>query len=114
MMEIGYLAAGNGFKAEAESIFEALRALRPTSEMPIIGLAVVRIGAGQPLEAAALLEDQALRINPESALAKGFLGLAFKLAGHSGRSQAILEEVVTTGADPEAVNLARNLLAEPS
>lgn len=114
MMEIGYLAAGNGFRAEAESIFEAIRVLRPDSEMPVIGLAVVKIAGGQPLEAATLLEDQALKQHPDSALARSFLGLALKLAGHGGRSRAVLEEVAAAGGESEAVVMARSLLAEPA
>jgi predicted Zn-dependent protease len=114
MMELGYLAAGSGFKAEAESIFEAVQVLRPDSEMPVIGLAVVKIASGQPLEAVSLLERRALRIDPDSALARSFLGLALRLAGHGSRSHAVLEEVAAAGDESEAVTMARSLLAEPS
>jgi hypothetical protein len=114
LMELGYLAAGSGFQGEAESIFEAVRVLRPDSEMPVIGLAVVKIAAGRPLEAVPLLEEQALRINPGSALARSFLGLALKLAGHGSRSRAVLEEVAAAGGGSEAFSLASCLLAEPS
>ena len=112
MMEIGYLATGNGFSAEAEAIFEGLRAVRPGSEIPFIGLAVTRMNAGRPLEAASLLEEQALRLSPASELAQGFLGLALRLAGHTGRSQSVLEDLAAKATNPCAGAMARALLAD--
>ena len=99
MMEIGYLAAGNGFSAEAEAIFEGLHAVRPGSEIPFIGLAVTRMNAGRPLEAASLLEEQALRLSPASELAQGFLGLAPGLT--FGDSQSTCVQLSKLRALPE-------------
>ena len=112
MMEIGYLATGNGFSAEADLIFEGLRAVRPKSEIPIIGLAVTRMNAGRHLEAVSLLEEQALRLCPGSELAQGFLGLALRLAGHTGRSQSVLEDLAAKATNPCAGAMARALLAD--
>jgi hypothetical protein len=114
MMEIGYLATGNGFPTEAEAIFEGVRAVRPGSEVPIIGLAVSRMNAGHPLEAVSLLEEQALRLNPESELTRGFLGLALRLAGHTARSQSVLEELAAKATNPIAGGMARALLDDPA
>jgi hypothetical protein len=112
MMEIGYLASGNGFSAEAEAIFEGLRAVRPRSEVPIIGLAVNRMNAGRPLEAVSLLQEQALRLCPGSELGLGFLGLALRLAGHTGRSQSVLKDLAAKATNPHAGAMARALLAD--
>jgi hypothetical protein len=112
MMEIGYMAAGNGFSAEAEAIFEGVRAVRPGSEVPIIGLAVTRMNTGRPLEAVSLLERQALRLSPGSELALGFLGLALKLAGHTSRSQWVFEDLAARATNPCAGAMARALLAD--
>jgi hypothetical protein len=112
MMEIGYLATGNGFSAEAEVIFDGVRAVRPGSEVPIIGLAVTRMNAGRPFEAVSLLEEQALRLCPGSELALGFLGLALRLAGHTGRSQSVLEGLAAKATNPCAGAMARALLAD--
>lgn len=112
MVEIGYLAGGNGFTDEAEAVFDGLRAVRPESEVPVIGLAVTRMNAGRPLDAVALLEGEALRLNPGSDLARGFLGLALRLAGHASRSHSVLEEVAATATDESAGRMARALLAE--
>jgi hypothetical protein len=112
MTEIGYLATGSGFSAEADVIFEGVRAVRPGSEVPIIGLAVNRMNAGRPLEAVSVLEQQALRLSPGSELAQGFLGLALRLAGHTGRSQAVLENLAAKATNPCAGAMARALLAD--
>jgi hypothetical protein len=112
MMEIGYLASGNGFSTEATAIFEGLRAVRPKSEIPIIGQAVTRMNAGRPFEAVSLLEEQALRLCPGSELAQGFLGLALRLAGHTGRSQSVLEDLAARAINPCAGAMARALLAD--
>ena len=112
MMEIGYLATGNGFSAEAEAIFEGVRAVRPGSEVPIIGLAVTRMNTGRPLEAVSMLEQQALRLSPESELSRGFLGLALRLAGHTGQSQSVLEDLAAKATNPCAGAMARALLAD--
>jgi hypothetical protein len=112
MMEIGYLATGNGFSAEADLIFEGLRAVRPASEIPIIGLAVTRMNSGRHFEAVSLLQEQALRLCPGSELAQGFLGLALRLAGHTGRSQSVLEDLAAKATNPCAGAMARALLAD--
>ena len=68
---------------------------------------------GRPsLEAASLLEEQALRLSPASELAQGFLGLALRLAGHTGRSQSVLEDLAAKATNPCAGAMARALLAD--
>jgi Flp pilus assembly protein TadD len=112
LMEIGYLAGGHGYPAESETIFEGIRAMRPQSELPVIGLAVAKMNAGHHQEAARILWEEALAINPESDLARSFLGLVLKLSGLQSESRTILEEVVAADRQPEAVNMAKSLLEE--
>ena len=112
MMEIGLLASGYGYFDEAETIFNGLKSARPDSEYPIIGLAINRLNSNKAEEAVGLLRDKALVLNPANDLTKGFLGLAFKLAGFSSDSQAMLEEVVAGDADGQAVEMAKALLKE--
>ena len=113
LTEIGLMGAGHGCAAEADAIFAALMAARPDSELPVVGAAMARLGAGQPEGAVALLRDKALKINPASDDARSVLGLALRLAGRAAESQAVLRELAETGRDPKAVSLARTLLATP-
>lgn len=110
LMEVGYLAIGFGRFADAETIFAGVQAARPESELPAIGRAVVRLNTGRPQDAVKLLSDEALRRNPDSDLAKSFLGLALKQNGENSRSQQLLQEVADRNANAEAVALAKSLL----
>lgn len=112
LMEAGYLAGGYGFYKESEEIFEGIQAVRPDNELPLIGLAVTKMNAGNNEEAARILWEKALKINPESDLAKSFLGLALKLAGLKAESESVLKEVVDEGGNDPAVKLAQALLKE--
>ena len=110
LMEIGYIAAGYGLVKEAEAIFAAVKASRPDSELPLVGLAVTRLNAGQNDEAIRLLRDEALKINADSDIARAFLGLALKQAGLASESRAFLQTVVDNRRDMTAVALAEQLL----
>jgi predicted Zn-dependent protease len=113
LTEIGLMGAGHGCTADADAIFEALMAARPDSELPVVGAAMARLGAGQPEGAVQLLRDKALKINPASDDARSLLGLALRFAGRAAESQAVLRELAETGKDPKAVSLARSLLSAP-
>ena len=112
LMEAGNLASGYGYFPEAEIIFNGLRAVRPESEYPLIGLALAKMNARKNLEAIKVLADETLKVNPESDLAKSFLGLALKTSGLREESCTVLREVIAADRDKIAVNIARNLLAE--
>ncbi|HAO34173.1 MAG TPA: hypothetical protein PLP22_11860 [Candidatus Competibacter sp.] len=109
---IGFLAADHGLNTEGEAIFHGLSAFRPDSEYPLIGLALTQIGAGRHDAALSTLNERALRVNPASATAKCFVGLALKLAGRVQESERWLQEVAATADDQDAKTLAENLLAE--
>ncbi len=108
-MEVGYLATGGGMTAEAATIFGALEAVRPESELPLVGQAVTQLNAGQPQEAIALLR-KALERNPDSEFAATFLGLSLMQAGMTSAAENILKQVEGSGRNPQAVGLAKNLL----
>ena len=109
LMEIGYAAAGGELFAEALTVFDGVRAVRPESEFPLIGRAVTEMNDGRHGEAVKTLEA-ALRANPQSPLTKSFRGLALKLSGMAQESQRVLEEVVAAGGDENAVAMARSIL----
>lgn len=110
LMEVGYVAIGFGRFADAETIFAGVQAARPESELPAIGRAVVRLNSGRPQDAVRLLEGEALKRNPDSDLAKSFLGLALKQTGENSRSRQLLEDVARAGGQTEAVALSKSLL----
>ena len=114
LMDAGFVATGSGRHSQAEVIFNGLAAARPESELPWLGLAVVRMNVGAPEEAAALLQDKSLQLNPDSCLVRSFLGLAHKLSGHTSEAERVLNSVVVDCPEQEnsAVAMAQALLAE--
>ena len=112
LMEVGLVAAGNGMFSDANAIFDAIEAVRPESEIPMVGRAAAKMMAGRHDEAIDLLQG-ALKINPRSDFALSFLGLALSLAGMSDASHKALREVVDREeSKPECVDLADAILAE--
>ncbi|MDR2735552.1 MAG: HrpB1 family type III secretion system apparatus protein [Puniceicoccales bacterium] len=112
LMDIGYVAAGCGLKSHAESIFDALIAARPSSELPLIGLAVVKITFGRISEASKILTETVTKINPDSQLAKAFFGLLLKQIGSNHESEIVLNEVIKNNSDEDAVTLAKSILSD--
>ena len=111
-MEVGFLAAGYGFHKQAETIFRGLQGARPDSESPLIGLAFTYLSSNRPQQAAEVLEQQALKLNPDSDLAKVYLGWAHKNTGAASRAEALLREVVSSDSNPAATALAKGFLNE--
>ena len=113
LMEIGYIAVGQGLYRESRAIFEALRRARENSEYPLIGLAVCELNAGQGDVALKLLEE-AENLNSENYLIKSFKGLAYKVMGEIFKAKEVLEDVLSNTEQKDALNLARALLDEIS
>ena len=113
LMEIGYIAGGQGLFKESRAIFEAVKAAREDSEYPLIGMAVTELNAGEYNRALELLEE-AEQLNAENYLTKSFKGLTYKLIGEITKAKEVLKEVVANAKEEEALNMARALLKEIS
>lgn len=110
LTEIGMLAAGRGNVQHADTIFDALRRLRPERAYPLVGLAVARLNAGRADEAARLLEDAVLADPQERAVVRAWCGLALQLAGRNAESRKALAEAATLPGEGGA--LARQMLGQ--
>lgn len=109
LLEIGILAGARGMVEPSRTIFKGLRAIRPQNEMPVIGDAMTSMQRGQNREASQYLLE-ALKLNPDSDLAKSFLGLALSRLGETKHATDVLEHVVAEGVDPAATRMAKGLL----
>jgi len=112
LMELGILAGGYGYGKEADAIFRGIEAVRPESEYPLVGRAIVRMNDNRPEEAARILEEGALPLNPENDLTRGYLGLALMLDKRHDRCRDLMEEVVRNDRDETAVRMARDILEQ--
>lgn len=104
-MEIAFVAAGNGLTSDAETIFAGIQAVRPESELPIIGRAIIKMNSGQLQDSIHLLRE-ALLHNPDSDLGLSFLGVALQLSGHNHAAAEAFSQVADAGITTEAVELA--------
>lgn len=111
LMRIGYTAAWNGLHREALAIFDGVGAVRPESEVPVIGAAVVAMLSGNEDVAVQTLEEGALKLNPGSAQARAHLGVALRLRGDEQEGIAMLQEVAAQITDEAAARMAANVLA---
>lgn len=110
LMEVGVMAAGCGFYHQAFQIFEGLEAVRPDSEAPLVGVALIHMNSGEHEEAIKLLREGALVRNPNSINVKMVLGLALRLAGRNAECDNLIKEL-NASSDPKAKNYAKSLAA---
>src|SRR5262245_2874034 len=94
LFNIGMLGIARGYIPEAVSVFEAIRFIRPKSEVPFIGLGMAAIVQGQYDMAVASLLNGALELNPKNKTAKALLGFALQQAGHDDKADAIFKDVM--------------------
>jgi hypothetical protein len=112
LMQIGYAACGRGRPAQALAIFEGIAAVRPNSELPLIGLSMALVNGGKLSAALKLLTEEALPRNPKSQITKVMCGMIHRMAGQFAVSDRLLDEVVADGTDAEATEFARQLKTE--
>jgi hypothetical protein len=112
LMQVGYVACGRGMPSLAKVIFEGIAAVRPNSELPLIGLAFTYIHMGKLTAACDILVNRATPINPSNQIIKAMAAMVFRISGEFRASDTLLDEVVADGTDPEAVELARQLRGE--
>ena len=113
LMRVGYTAAWNGFHQDAISIFDGVGAVRPESEIPVIGAAVVAMLSGHADVAVKTLEDGALPLNPKSQLVRAHLGAALRLRGDEDAGISILRAVAAQTEDLDAARMAANVMSMP-
>lgn len=114
LAELGFIAGGYGMMEQTDAIVGALEALRPGSERPYLIQALALINLQDFAKAEHILREQALRANPDSAMATACLGLALHFQGRINERDRLLNVVLTASDDDQdAVAMARQLLATP-
>ena len=110
LMEIGVSSAGSGMFRQALAIFDGIEAVRPDSEGPAIGVALVHMTTRDHDAAIKVLREEALPKNPESAETRMLLGVALKLAGRAAECETVIKELMAS-SDPKAKSFAQSLQA---
>lgn len=123
LSEIGMLGAGAGaaLRPPTQTVFQGLMQLRPGRDFGYIGMACTHFNAGQPDEAARVLE-QAVAImtgngaepqGSDVSMVKAFLGLALLMARRTAEALALLEALRHSSKHPPALRMAHGLLGLP-
>ncbi|MDR1437690.1 MAG: hypothetical protein LBI69_01360 [Puniceicoccales bacterium] len=111
-MQLGFMACNRGSPSLGICIFAGIAAVRPNSELPLIGLAYAHANAGKLSEAREILTKRAAVINPKNQLTKAILAMIFRISGEVNESDSLIDEVIEDGSDPQAVALAEQLKTE--
>ena len=107
MVDVGFVAASRGLVAHAEAIFQAVEAMRPRSEAPAIGLAMVDLAMERPQAAVERLNRAVA-----TPATRAFLGLALMRAGDKDEARAVVDQVLASGQEHPAMEIARAVRAE--
>lgn len=108
LAEVGFRAMATSHRAKSQLIFTTLRELLPESECPVLGLALVALGDGDPQKAVTLLAG-ALANAPDSLEMKAMLGRAFLDAGRPDQCALVLEQLACCDAQSSVGRYAKSL-----
>lgn len=109
MMEAGYIFVGMQRFKEAREVFEGVAVLAPDSELPVVALGSVDFCQGKFREACRRYK-KALKMNPESAFARAYLGEALFFLGKKDAAVAELQGVGADDREGKAGAFAQALL----
>lgn len=109
LLESGYLFLEMQKHREAEEIFAGVAALLPHSEVPLICLGNLHFSQGR-YERALKFHRDALKRNPESALAQAHVGEALLFMNRRPEAKAALKEAVSLDPEGDAAAFAHSLL----
>ncbi|MDE6431770.1 MAG: hypothetical protein K2L13_00020 [Opitutales bacterium] len=112
LLDVGFVAVGRGMQSSAENIFSGVFAVRPESELPVIGLAFAKMCFGDFTSASKLIIETALVLNPNSDLAKSFLGIISFYCGATKEASIILSDVLAKNKDETSVKIAQSIIQE--
>ena len=97
LLELGMASVGSGAYKEALNIFMGLDAVRPGSEGPMIGMALMHMNMKAPDEAVKILREGVLSRHPDSLEAKMILAVALKVAGRTSECDTVVKELSGSG-----------------
>lgn len=109
MMEAGYFMMEMGKHKDAEAVFAGVSALVPHNEIPVVAMGNVAFAQGRYAQALKHHKD-AVKLNPQSALAKAHMGEALMFLNKADDAVKALNEALALGGDDGATGFAQALL----
>lgn len=104
------LAGHYGQPKEAGEIVDALSRFSPADEGVKLLRASTYLHVGRVAEATEILRDDILANNGSNDRAKTLLGMAHHFSGNKADRDRVLQEVIDSGADADALVIAEDLI----
>lgn len=108
--EIGFYAAEEGDVATALRIFEGMRAVRPDSVYPDIGIAMTLMLTGKSQEAQQLLLKKKAEHPLHEDEIDAMIAFSFDFEQKKDEAKTIFEQIMIRSENPEWVLIAKNYL----
>lgn len=113
LSQVGYLACFNGDVENGQMIMESVEDNCNGQAAALIGVAIARIYAGQFKEAAVILKDKVLTVEPDNMTAKCFLGISYFESDDKEAARGLFNEIIENGGEDDKT-IASFYLAELS
>ena len=108
LLELGYWCVQQGQPADAETLLEGARALRPENPTAAMFLGMARFAAGRPAEAEKAYRE--ILETRDDDLTRAFLAESLLAQKRWNEARSLLEEIVAADRHPAAVRFAEELL----
>ncbi len=108
LLELGYWCVQQGQAADAETLLEGARALRPENPTAAMFLGMARFAAGRPAEAEKAYRE--ILDARDDDLTRAFLAESLLAQKRWNEARSLLEEIVAADRHPAAVRFAGELL----
>jgi Flp pilus assembly protein TadD len=108
LLELGYWCVQQGQPADAETLLQGVRTLRPQNPTAAMFLGMARFAAGRPTEAEKVYRDVLEKQDDD--LTRAFLAESLLAQKRWNEARSLLEEIVSANRHPEAVRFASELL----
>lgn len=110
LYQIGISGIYQDCLGESETIFEGLRAVRPKSEVPLLGLALTRFAQVKVKDAIHILMDDALELNPDNYVIRAYLAMILKRTGMESQAKDLCDGIIEDNKDASAVEFAKIIM----
>jgi Flp pilus assembly protein TadD len=108
LLELGYWCVQQGQAADAETLLEGARALRPENPTAAMFLGMARFAAGRPAEAEKAYRE--ILDAQDDDLTRAFLAESLLAQKRWNEARSLLDEIVAADRHPAAVRFAGELL----
>ncbi|MDE1461000.1 YscG family type III secretion protein [Spartinivicinus poritis] len=109
LVELGFIAVGQGMNSEAQCIFTAMQQQYPQQLAPVLGYALLQLNQNEPEAALATLKN--FSTVKEQDMLQAYQALCLMKLGHNSEAELLLKKLINS-PEPTVVPFAQSLLKE--